>query len=121
RAGWCHFNVAEQINRAGGSRQHGWMIWYHETHLSAEFHSVWVNDAGDYIDLTPRVDGEVEILFLPDMVTGIGFNGTHETLPVTRTDIKRVPYTSNGQPYPQPEGPVVLDHSTPFGHVTMRI
>jgi hypothetical protein len=37
-----------------------------DTFLEAEFHSVWLNPAGELIDIIPKLDNETEILFLPD-------------------------------------------------------
>ncbi|HWR51924.1 MAG TPA: SEC-C metal-binding domain-containing protein [Bryobacteraceae bacterium] len=34
--------------------------------IEAEFHAVWRDSAGQLTDVTPRVDGEKNVLFLPD-------------------------------------------------------
>jgi hypothetical protein len=34
--------------------------------LEAEFHAVWISSDGKIIDITPKVDNEDVILFLPD-------------------------------------------------------
>lgn|GEM_PF-6848541 len=54
----------------GGTIQFGWVIWQDilEAFTEAEFHSVWVNGAGKFHDVTPRIDHEKRIMFLPDKV-----------------------------------------------------
>lgn len=63
----CFNNVENHIQSHGGSIQYGWIIWeIPNIFLDAEFHAVWVNPSGDYIDITPKLDNERIILFLPD-------------------------------------------------------
>jgi hypothetical protein len=63
----CFFNLPEKVTAEGGSIQHGWTIWERPGLLiEGEFHAVWVSPDGDFIDITPKKDGEKEILFLPD-------------------------------------------------------
>jgi hypothetical protein len=63
----CFNNVKNHIQRCGGSIQYGWIIWeIPNIFLEAEFHAVWVNPSGHYIDITPKLDSEKIILFLPD-------------------------------------------------------
>lgn len=65
--GECYGNVENHIRENGGRVQHGWIIWETpDVLLDAEFHAVWVNNKGDYVDVTPKADGEESILFLPD-------------------------------------------------------
>jgi len=69
---WCDVNecfnkVKNHVRIHGGSIQYGWIIWeIPNIFLDAEFHAVWVNPSGDFIDITPKPDGEKIILFLPD-------------------------------------------------------
>lgn len=65
--GECYGNVENYIKKNGGGSEDGWIIW--ETPnvwLEAEFHRIWVNNEGEYIDITPKNDGESKILFLKD-------------------------------------------------------
>ena len=63
----CFRNVANHITNHSGEIQHGWIIWeMPNLWLNAEFHAVWVSSTGQFIDVTPKVDGESNILFLPD-------------------------------------------------------
>lgn len=63
----CFYNLPDKIKADGGSAQHGWTIWERPGLLiEGEFHAVWVSPEGEFIDITPKVDGETEILFLPD-------------------------------------------------------
>lgn len=34
--------------------------------IEAEFHAVWVSRANELVDITEKLDGEQQILFLPD-------------------------------------------------------
>lgn len=63
----CFENVSEMISRNGGLQINGWLIWQRgNMYLYAEAHSVWMNDEGKLIDVTPPHDGEKRILFLRD-------------------------------------------------------
>jgi len=65
--GDCYGNVERHIKKQGGKIQYGWIIWRDpKVLIEAEFHAVWINNVGKYIDITPTGDGENEILFLPD-------------------------------------------------------
>lgn len=67
RPSCCHINVAQQVTAADGRLQHGWTIWEEPGQLlTAEFHAVWESPTGEWVDITPHVDGERTILFLPD-------------------------------------------------------
>ena len=66
-SGECYGNVEKHIEKNGGDVQYGWIIWEDpKLLLEAEFHAVWVNKKGEYIDVTPKVDKENRVLFLPD-------------------------------------------------------
>jgi len=65
--GECYGTVENHIKKNGGKIQYGWIIWETPSvFIEAEFHAVWVNDGGEYVDITPKVDREESILFLPD-------------------------------------------------------
>lgn len=51
-----------------GSVCSGWTLWQHKPtrFVEAQFHTVWRNDEGRLIDVTPRQDGEKKVLFIPD-------------------------------------------------------
>jgi len=67
RFGDCFGNAENYMRNNGGSVQYGWILWeIPNSFIEAEFHAVWVNNEGEYIDITPKLDGEKEILFLPD-------------------------------------------------------
>jgi hypothetical protein len=34
--------------------------------IEGEFHAVWVSPDGGFLDVTPKADGERQILFIPD-------------------------------------------------------
>lgn len=63
----CYLSVARKQARDKGGIQHGWTIWeWDGTLLEAEFHAVWVSPGGVLVDVSPKADGETEIVFLPD-------------------------------------------------------
>lgn len=63
----CFRNVESHIALYSGDIQYGWIIWESPNRtLNAEFHAVWVSPTGELLDITPKVDGEIRILFLPD-------------------------------------------------------
>ena len=62
---------SEVMRRSDATIVHGWTIWegiHPQTGLRtfiAEFHAV-IHDGSQFVDVTPRQDGELEILFVPD-------------------------------------------------------
>ena len=63
----CFSNVENYIKKFGGRIQQGWTIWeIPSKFIEAEFHAVWVDNSGKYIDISPKSDGEEKILFLKD-------------------------------------------------------
>lgn len=63
----CFDNVKNKIKKVGGTQEFGWILW--ETPgllIEAEFHSNWISPNGERTDITPKRDGERQILFLPD-------------------------------------------------------
>lgn len=66
-AHYCTDNVAQYVSQHGGEAVLGWCIWERPTLLlHAEFHMIWRSPEGELIDITPKPDGEVRILFVPD-------------------------------------------------------
>ena len=77
KAGDCFGNVRKKIETGGGSIQYGWNVWeLPQRIVEGEFHAVWVNHEGKYVDITPKLDGETQILFIPDP------NRTYQNAPV---------------------------------------
>ncbi|KAA5607344.1 hypothetical protein F1188_00835 [Roseospira marina] len=62
----CHLNTAEAVRRFGGRVVYGWTVWVSRSCAEAIFHSVWETPEGELKDITPKADGEGEILFVPD-------------------------------------------------------
>lgn len=63
----CFNNTDLKIQRSGGGKQHGWIIWeWPDVFIEAEFHSVWVSPEGSFVDVTPHENGAGYIFFLPD-------------------------------------------------------
>ena len=67
RMGYCFENVAAKIAKDGGSIEYGWQIWmWPGFFIEAEFHAVWKNPTGKYVDITPKDVAHPNILFVPD-------------------------------------------------------
>src|SRR5688572_11887872 len=63
----CFYNLPDHIKKHSGSTQYGWTIWQcANLFVEGEFHAVWVSPKGEWIDITPKADGETRILFVPD-------------------------------------------------------
>jgi hypothetical protein len=62
----CHLNVERFVKENGGSPVYGWTIWQSPLCLNAEFHCNWRDESGRMIDITPKADGEKQIVFVPD-------------------------------------------------------
>lgn len=70
----CFNNVNEMIHRNGGESVQGWSVWQWVNILvEAEAHAVWKSPSGQLIDITPHINKEKRILFLPD--DRVTFNG----------------------------------------------
>lgn len=73
--GFCSDGVAQKITADGGSVAFGWSIWeWPGLLLTAEFHAVWRDEAGDLNDITPKPGGEDRILFVQDPSYDENFN-----------------------------------------------
>jgi hypothetical protein len=77
----CHLNVWVASRAEGGAPQHGWILAQDVRHNFAEaiFHTVWRRSTGALVDVTPRLDNEKRVLFIPDPDRAIElsqFNGT---------------------------------------------
>lgn len=100
RAGQCHVNVYHRVREHGGQRVNGWLVWESVMFSECEFHCVWQSPDGDLIDITPRRDREVTILFLPDPTTRLERSLRGMWQPTNRLSIGG--YSMMGLPYPQP-------------------
>jgi hypothetical protein len=62
----CFDNVLAKVARDQGAIVYGWLIWeWPRVFIEAEHHAVWEKN-GALIDITPHVNGEPKVLFLPD-------------------------------------------------------
>ena len=66
--GFCFPSVLDKIKDDGGSISFGWIVWERpKLLLSAEFHAVWVDQSGNFVDITPKHEDDIaEIVFAPD-------------------------------------------------------
>jgi hypothetical protein len=65
--GWCSDGVLEKIKHDGGSIRFGWTIWdWPGVFLTAEFHAVWISPNMELVDITPKPQGESQIVFVAD-------------------------------------------------------
>lgn len=101
-ARFCQLNTNHRVKNSGGGRVDGWMIWEHRNFAEAEAHSLWRDLNGELVDLTPRVDSEAEVLFLPDPSAKVVRVGDQDRLLNTRTSVPGVPYVSQGIPQDGP-------------------
>jgi hypothetical protein len=63
----CFEDVRREIEKHGGSIQHGWVVWeWPGVFIEAEFHAVWRDKDGELLDVTPKRDGKEKILFVSD-------------------------------------------------------
>jgi hypothetical protein len=64
--GFCNTGVLEKVRNDGGGICFGWIIWeWPGVFLTAEFHAVWLDEAGQYVDITPKPQNERRIVFAP--------------------------------------------------------
>lgn len=65
---YCLSNCEAESRRTGSQMVFGWMIWEARAQdfIEAEFHSV-IRRGGYLWDVTPRLDGEKLVLFVPDL------------------------------------------------------
>jgi len=98
----CHANVFHRVRTYGGERVNGWSIWENSHYAEAMFHCVWQTMQGQLLDITPRLNGEATILFVPDSATRL-MRGPFGSFiqPANRTTSAIMPYTHNGLPYPR--------------------
>jgi len=63
----CLSNCEAESHFSGSPIAYGWLVWEDKKQrfIEAEFHAV-IKRNNKYIDITPRVDGEVRVLFVPD-------------------------------------------------------
>lgn len=63
----CLANVARYAAQFGGSSVLGWCIRERpRVNLRADFYVVWKASNGEFLDVSPKPDGETQILFLHD-------------------------------------------------------
>src|SRR5687767_1157224 len=67
KPGYCLNNCEAESQRSGDPVVFGWVIWEARSHsfIEAEFHAV-IRHRGELVDITPRRDGEITVLFVPD-------------------------------------------------------
>ena len=67
KSSFCFNNCEIESKKSGAKIVFGWVIWEDKKHrfLEAEFHAVLLKN-NTLIDITPRIDNEPKILFVPD-------------------------------------------------------
>jgi hypothetical protein len=63
----CLSNCEAESHFSGCPIVYGWIVWEDKQlrFIEAEFHAVMKRN-NKHVDITPRVDGEVRVLFVPD-------------------------------------------------------
>ena len=70
----CFPNVKSVVEKLGGTTINGWAIWqWANIMVEAEAHAIWQAPDGKFVDITPHINNETRILFLPD--DQVRFNG----------------------------------------------
>lgn len=81
----CFNNVADRVARDGGSLVYGWLIWeWPRVFIEAEHHAIWEKD-GMLVDITPPINGEEKILFLPDPASTYDFAGQKRRINIKKS------------------------------------
>src|SRR5216110_1006916 len=64
----CFVNAEREAKMTGGEITYGWLVWECDSLNAIEviFHAVVKTKNGEYEDVTPQVDGENAILFIPE-------------------------------------------------------
>lgn len=63
----CFPNVSSVVKTLGGESVNGWVIWqWANIMIEAEAHAIWKAPDGKLVDVTPHINNEDSILFLPD-------------------------------------------------------
>jgi hypothetical protein len=65
-AAQCHVSAKHKALSGEGRRVHGWALWIFGNLLLADHHSVWEDENGNLVDVTPPSNGGLEILFVRD-------------------------------------------------------
>jgi hypothetical protein len=117
---FCHAS-AKHAAQSGGKRVHGWALWKHKSGcIVGNFHSVWENEKGDLIDVTPPKVGD-KILFIRDDTLTIKKTGQNHQLFNNRTsdltfkiiDIEGQPTSANRFDLPIQKD--LIDYCEPLG------
>lgn len=82
----CFGNVDKKIEKDGGKRHYGWVIWKSKILYEAEFHAVWENERGALIDVSPHEFDYKRIMFVSK--NNYPYNGQY-------VDNIRINYTKN--------------------------
>lgn len=81
----CFNNVLAKVAQEGGDIVYGWTIWeWPRVFIEAEHHAVWEKDC-TLLDITPHINGETKILFLPDPLRVFDFKGMKRQINVKRS------------------------------------
>lgn len=110
-AAWCHVSAKHKAISDGGKRVHRWALWKFGPYLVADHHSVWENQHGNLIDVTPPSNGGGEILFVRDDSARIELGDGAIQLFTQRTAGQHVHWLWQGQPSDYSNWPCPPDKS----------
>jgi len=106
----CHISVKHVALTKKGKRIHGWALWQFEGFVLGEFHSIWENPAGEWIDVTPPKWGADKVLFVADPTLSIYDHGEVQALYCDRSSIEGHRYWFQGTPMTEEEWAIPNDH-----------
>ncbi|NKM36337.1 hypothetical protein [Rhizobium laguerreae] len=93
---FCHINAKDKAI-SKGKRVHGWALWeyygppYHSPVVVGNFHSVWEDESGNLVEVTPPKIG-TKTLFVRDDYLNITKTAGAHSMPQNRTYHPSNPY-----------------------------
>lgn len=62
----CWFNADHYAKENGGRVVFGWLLYKDWDFIQAQYHAIWTDNKGNYIDVTPDEEQIESIYFIPD-------------------------------------------------------
>lgn len=95
---FCHVSV-KHAAQAGGKRVHGWALWKHKSGMIVgNFHSVWEDENGVLVDVTPPKVGNRILFIRHDILTIKKSGNNHQLFHCRTSNPKYKIMDNNGSP-----------------------